>query len=369
MVPRDHSAASVDPRHPVEASSGVSSSSVFWQDHAGSVPSVWPPGAGGAVLFPTFCALAPLGVHARFSSAASTRLRPSYWVEETPVPTSGCTDNSCQGTWGPPEGSWSGCGTWKPVPQPRPRRGGLGPWSRPARSYLTPFHVLHVHGVLHAFAFLLLVLLLLAAALLADAEAAGEKQEAGDHGNGDQRPGRYWPWRSRVSRAQPAPRPAARGHGHGAAREPRLLPGACSALPSAPTGRGQRPRPRRRSSGATPSRRPRALAAPHTPRQHLPRGGAHPRPPPAPEQPLPGPGKVMVGGASVSQTKVTRREIFSRAVSRGFPPSSGFKRRVSGCWQRPFPPGRLGRPPSPGTRSRPGPGHPRGHSQGMLWIL
>lgn len=62
-------------------------------------------------------------------------------------------------------------------------------------AHLAALHVLHVHGVLHALALLLLVLLLLAAALLTDTEAAGEEQEAGDHGNGDQRPGRDCPQR------------------------------------------------------------------------------------------------------------------------------------------------------------------------------
>lgn len=74
----------------------------------------------------------------------------------------------------------------------RPRR---APPRRQPLAHLAAFHVFHVHGVLHAFAFLLLVLLLLAEALLADAEAAGEEQEAGDHSNGDQRPGGYCPQR------------------------------------------------------------------------------------------------------------------------------------------------------------------------------
>lgn len=56
-------------------------------------------------------------------------------------------------------------------------------------SYLA-LHVLHVEAVLALLPFLVL-LLLLAAALFDNAEAAGEDEQAGHHGDGDQSPRRY----------------------------------------------------------------------------------------------------------------------------------------------------------------------------------
>lgn len=74
-----------------------------------------------------------------------------------------------------------------------PGKPGRAPPSSSPAPYLAPFHVLHVHGVLHALALLLLVLLLLATAFLADAEAAGEQQETSNHSHGDQSPGWHCP--------------------------------------------------------------------------------------------------------------------------------------------------------------------------------
>lgn len=58
----------------------------------------------------------------------------------------------------------------------------------PTAPYLTALHVLHVEAVLALFA--LFVLLLLAAALFDYAEAAGDHQQRGHHGDGNQRPWR-----------------------------------------------------------------------------------------------------------------------------------------------------------------------------------
>ena len=67
-------------------------------------------------------------------------------------------------------------------------QGGWGGWRLPRQQrrsaqYLVPLHVLHVEAALVLFSFL--VLLLLAEALLDDAEAAGEDEEGGYHGDGD----------------------------------------------------------------------------------------------------------------------------------------------------------------------------------------
>lgn len=100
--------------------------------------------------------------------------------------------------WSSKKRSWLGYRYQKPLLHlSPPRMPGLGPSQSPtpALSYLTPFHVLHIHGILHALALLLLVLLLLTAALLTNTEAAGEEQEASDHSNSDQCPGWYCPQR------------------------------------------------------------------------------------------------------------------------------------------------------------------------------
>lgn len=55
-------------------------------------------------------------------------------------------------------------------------------------TYIT-LHVLHVESVFALLA--LLVLLLLTATFLNDAETAGEDEEGGHHGDGDERPGRH----------------------------------------------------------------------------------------------------------------------------------------------------------------------------------
>lgn len=103
-------------------------------------------------------------------------------------------------------------------PRPTPSRGRRSP------AYLASLHVLHVHGVLRAFALLFLVLLLLTAALLADAEAARKEQEAQDHSDGDQSPGGYCHREAKVSSACPQPTPQhwhqslGGGHCHGEAK-------------------------------------------------------------------------------------------------------------------------------------------------------
>lgn len=59
----------------------------------------------------------------------------------------------------------------------------------PEASYLAVLHVLHVEAVLALLPFL--VLLLLTAAFFDYAEAAGEDEEAGHHGDGNQSPRRH----------------------------------------------------------------------------------------------------------------------------------------------------------------------------------
>lgn len=110
------------------------------------------------------------------------------------------------------------CVVWPPGPPPGP---GGRKAARPAPPYLPALHVLHAHGVLGALALLLLVLLLAAAALLADAEAAGEQQQAGHHSNGNQRPGRHCR----------AGEPGSAGRGPGSRRRPQPCPALGTARP------------------------------------------------------------------------------------------------------------------------------------------
>lgn len=117
---------------------------------------------------------------------------------------------------------------------------GLGGLAWPGfpfpRAYLTALHVLHIHGVLHALPLLFLVLLLLAAALLADAEAAGEEQQASNHGNGDQSPGWHYPQKGAPELARHAAGLSPRAGQHRPGRDSPRCPHSLQLYPRLPAG-------------------------------------------------------------------------------------------------------------------------------------